>query len=118
MAVKANILFDKTELVLQIAAKQAMSMNIRAEDIMSITFQPTKEKTFFGLKEVDSEVILIKPKRAPMSMAITKGMIEANKKASSWDSIKTSMEKFAKDNKISSTHETDLWQPPKFELNA
>jgi len=118
MAVKANILFDKTELILQISAKQAMSMPIRAENIISITFQPTKEKKLFGFKEVDSEVILIKPKKMPMPMAITKGMIEANKKAPSWDSIKESMEKFAKDNKISSTHETDFWQPPKFEMNG
>lgn len=113
MADKANILFDKTEIIVQIAAKQAMSMNLRAEEIMSITFQPTKEKKLF--KTLDSEVILIKPKKMPMPIAITKGMVEGNKKASSWESIKASMEKFAKDNKISSTHETDDWVMPKFD---
>ena len=110
---KANILFDKTEIIIQIAAKNAMSINMRAEDIMSITFQPTKERKLF--KVLDSEVILIKPKKRPVPIAITKGMIECNKKASSWESIMTNMEKFAKDNKISTAHEAEDWVPPKFD---
>lgn len=112
---KANILFDRTEIIVQISAKQAMSIPIRAEDIISITFQPTQEKKGF-FKTVESEVILIKPKKMPMSMAITKGMIECNKKASSWESIRSNMETFAKNNKISVAHETDYWTPPKFEM--
>ena len=112
---KANVLFDRTELIVQISAKQAMSMNIRAEDIISITFQPTREK--IGLfKTVDSEVILLKPKKMPFPIAVTKCMIECNKKASSWESIRSSMESFAKNNKISIYHETDNWEPPKFDM--
>ena len=44
---KADILFDKTEFVLRMADKQAMTMNIRADQITTITFQPTKQKKLF-----------------------------------------------------------------------
>ncbi len=117
MGAKADILFDKTEIIVQIAAKQAMSIPMRAEDIMSIAFHPTKEKTgFLGTKTVESEVVLIKPKKMPFPMAVTKLMIEDNKKTkTTWEDIKTGMEKFAKDNKISLSHETDEWEPPKFD---
>ena len=53
---KADILFDKTEFVLRMADKQAMTMDIRADQITTITFQPTEEKGgFLGLKKVPSE---------------------------------------------------------------
>lgn len=55
---KADILFDKTEFVLRMADKQAMTMNIRADQITTITFQPTMQKKLF--KKVPSEVMLIK----------------------------------------------------------
>lgn len=114
MANKADILFDKTEIVVQISAKQAMSMNIRAEDIVSISIHPFQEKKLF--KTVESEVIVLKPKKFPMPMAISRGMIEANKKSAGWDQIKASMEKFAKDNRISFSHETDYYEMPKFDM--
>ena len=57
---KADILFDKTEFVLRMADKQAMTMNIRADQITTITFQPTMQKKLF--KKVPSEVMLIKTK--------------------------------------------------------
>ncbi len=114
MANKANVLFDKTEIIVQISAKQAMSIPIRAEDIISISFHPFQEKKLF--KTVESEIIVIKPKKFPMPMTISKLMVESNKKASSWDSIKTQMEKFAKDNKISLAHESDYYEIPKFDM--
>ena len=57
---KADILFDKTEFVLRMADKQAMTMNIRADQITTITFQPTMQKKLF--KKIPSEVMLIKTK--------------------------------------------------------
>ena len=113
MIPKANVLFDKTEIIIQMSAKQAMSIPIRAEDVVSISFHPFQEKKLF--KTIESEVILIKPKKFPMPMVISKLMIETNKKASSWDSIKAGMEKFAKDNKISMSHESDYYVMPKFD---
>ena len=40
---KADILFDKTEFVLRMADKQAMTLDIRADQITTITFQPAEE---------------------------------------------------------------------------
>ena len=57
---KADILFDKTEFVLRMADKQAMTMNIRADQITTISIQPTMVKKLF--KKVESEVIVIKMK--------------------------------------------------------
>ena len=113
MANKANILFDKTEIIVQISAKQAMSMNILAQDIMSISLHPFKEKKLF--KTVESEILVIKPKKFPMPMTISKLMIDSNKKATPWPTIKERMEKFAKDNKISWYVESDYYEMPKFE---
>ena len=50
---KADILFDKTEFVLRMADKQAMTMNIRADQITTITFQPTMQKKLF--KKIPSD---------------------------------------------------------------
>lgn len=64
---KADILFDKTEFVLRMADKQAMTMNIRADQITTITFQPTMQKKLF--KKIPSEVMLIKTKAAQAAPA-------------------------------------------------
>ena len=123
---KADILFDKTEFVLRMADKQAMTMNIRADQITTITFQPTMQKKLF--KKVPSEVMLIKMKGgagpgggpggpgggANDGMPITKEALE-NKEKGSWEKVKTQMKKFAKDNNITMHEESELWEPPKMQ---
>lgn len=121
---KADILFDKTEFVLRMADKQAMTMDIRADQITTITIQPTKQKKLF--KTVDSEVILIKmkggagggpggPGGGPSDgMPITKESLE-NKEKGSWEKAKAQMIKFAKDNNITLHEEKDYWEPPKMQ---
>lgn len=121
---KADILFDKTEFVLRMADKQAMTMDIRADQITTITIQPTKQKKLF--KTVESEVILIKmkggagggpggPGGGPNDgMPITKEAFE-NKEKGSWDKTKAQMIKFAKDNNITLHEEKEYWEPPKMQ---
>ena len=107
---KADILFDKTEFVLRMADKQAMTMNIRADQITTITFQPTMQNKLF--KKIPSEVMLIKtkggaggpggpggPGGGTDGMPITKEALESKEKGS-WDKAKKQMLKFAKDNNI------------------
>lgn len=113
---KADILFDKTEFVLRMADKQAMTMNIRADQITTITFQPTMQKKLF--KKVESEVMLIKtkggaggPGGGSSGMPITKEALESKEKGS-WDKAKKQMLKFAKDNNITVHEEKELWTPP------
>ncbi len=126
---KADILFDKTEFVLRMADKQAMTMNIRADQITTITFQPTMQKKLF--KKIPSEVMLIKMKGgagggpgggpggpggggANDGLPITKEALE-NKEKGSWDKAKANMLKFAKNNNITLHEETELWEPPKMQ---
>lgn len=124
---KADILFDKTEFVLRMADKQAMTMDIRADQITTITIQPTKQKKLF--KTVESEVILIKmkggagggpggpggPGGGPSDgMPITKESLE-NKEKGSWEKAKKQMIKFAKDNNITLHEEKEFWEPPKMQ---
>lgn len=118
---KADILFDKTEFVLRMADKQAMTMDIRADQITTITIQPTRQKKLF--KTVDSEVILIKmkggaggpgPGGPSDGMPITKESLE-NKEKGSWEKAKAQMIKFAKDNNITLHEEQDYWEPPKMQ---
>lgn len=122
---KADILFDKTEFVLRMADKQAMTMNIRADQITTITFQPTMQKKLF--KKIPSEVMLIKMKGGAgpgggpggpgggggnSGLPITKESLE-NKEKGSWDKAKQQMLKFAKDNNITLHEEKEMWEPPK-----
>ncbi len=115
---KADILFDKTEFVLRMADKQAMTMDVRADQITTITFQPTMEKKLF--KKVESEVMIIKmkagggpgPGGGNEGMPILKSALE-NKEKGSWDRAKTQMLKFAKDNNLTVHEETEMWEPPK-----
>ncbi len=116
---KADILFDKTEFVLRMADKQAMTMNVRADQITTITIQPTMQKKLF--KKIPSEVILIKmkggaggPGGGNDGMPITKEALE-NKEKGSWERAKKQMLKFAKDNNITLHEESELWEPPKMD---
>ena len=122
---KADILFDKTEFVLRMADKQAMTMNIRADQITTITIQPTKQKKLF--KTVESEVMLIKMKGGmggpggpgggpggDSGMPIPKEALE-NKEKGSWEKAKAQMLKFAKNNNITLHEEKDYWEPPKMQ---
>ena len=126
---KADILFDKTEFVLRMADKQAMTMDIRADQITTITFQPAEEKGgFLGLKKVPSEVMILKmkggggpgggpggpgggPGGGADGMPVMKQAFEAKEKGS-WDKMKKQMLKFAHDNNITLHEETEMWQPP------
>lgn len=120
---KADILFDKTEFVLRMADKQAMTMDIRADQITTITIQPTKVKKLF--KTVESEVMLIKmkggaggpggPGGGPNDgMPISKEALESKEKGS-WEKTKAQMIKFAKDNNITLHEEKEYWEPPKMQ---
>ncbi len=122
---KADILFDKTEFVLRMADKQAMTMDIRADQITTITFQPTEEKSgFLGLKKVPSEVMLIKMKGgrgmgapgapAGEGMPVLKQAFEAKEKGS-WAKMKEQMLKFAHDNNITLHEEKEMWEPPQMQ---
>lgn len=110
---KADILFDKTEFVLRMADKQAMTMNIRADQITTISIQPTMAKKLF--KKVESEVILIKMKGgmgpAGDGMPIMKEAFEAKEKGS-WEKCKKNMIDFAKKNNITLHEEKEMWTPP------
>ena len=122
---KADILFDKTEFVLRMADKQAMTMDIRADQITTITFQPAEEKGgFLGLKKIPSEVMILKmkggagpgggpggPGGGNDGMPIMKTAFESKEKGS-WEKMKKSMLKFAHDNNITLHEETELWTPP------
>ena len=121
---KADILFDKTEFVLRMADKQAMTMDIRADQITTITFQPTEEKGgFLGMKKVPSEVMILKMKGGGPGgpggpgggsndgMPVLKSAFEAKEKGS-WDKMKKTMEKFAHDNNITLHEEQEMWTPP------
>ena len=115
---KADILFDKTEFVLRMADKQAMTMNIRADQITTITFQPTEEKGgFLGLKKIPSEVMVLKLKGGPGpdGMPVLKQAFESKEKGS-WDKMKAQMLKFAHDNNITLHEETEPWQPPQMQM--
>ncbi len=115
---KADIMFDKTEFVLRMADKQAMTMNIRADQIVTITIQPTMQKKLF--KKVESEVMIIKmkggggpgPGGGSDGMPILKEALE-NKEKGSWEKAKKQMLKFAKDNNITLHEEKEMWEPPK-----
>ena len=111
---KADILFDKTEFVLRMADKEAMTMDIRADQITTITIQPTKQKKLF--KTVESEVMIIKMKGGPGGdgMPITKEALESKEKGS-WAKAKAQMIKFAKDNNITLHEEKEFWEPPKMQ---
>lgn len=114
---KADILFDKTEFVLRMVDKQAMTMNIRADQIQTITFQPTMERKLF--KKVESEVMIIKmsggggpgPGPGPDGLPLTKGTFEAKEKGS-WEKVKKNMLNFAKKNNITLHEENTMWTPP------
>ena len=120
---KADILFDKTEFVLRMADKQAMTMNIRADQITTITIQPTMVRKLF--KQVESEVIIIKmkggmggpgpgPGPGADGMPIMKEAFEAKEKGS-WAKAKEQMLKFAKNNNITLHEEKEMWTPPKMQ---
>lgn len=112
---KADILFDKTEFVLRMADKQAMTMNIRADQITTISIQPTMVKKLF--KKVESEVIIIKmkggagPGPGGDGMPIQKEAFEAKEKGS-WEKCKKQMITFAKNNNITLHEEKEMWTPP------
>lgn len=115
---KADILFDKTEFVLRMADKQAMTMNVRADQITTITFQPTMVRKLF--KQVESEVMIIKmkggagPGPGADGLPIMKEAFE-NKEKGSWAKAKEQMLKFAKNNNITLHEEKEMWQPPKMQ---
>ena len=116
---KADILFDKTEFVLRMADKQAMTMNVRADQITTITFQPTMVRKLF--KQVESEVMIIKmkggaggPGPGADGLPIMKDALE-NKEKGSWAKAKEQMLKFAKYNNITLHEEKEMWQPPKMQ---
>lgn len=120
---KADILFDKTEFVLRMADKQAMTMDIRADQITTITFQPTQSKGgFLGLKKIDSEVMILKmkggggpgPGGGNDGMPVLKDAFEAKEKGS-WDKMKAQMLKFAHDNNITLHEEKEMWEPPRMQ---
>ncbi len=93
---KARILFDKTELVVQIADDHAMSMNIQESDITAITIEESEIPGFLGLTKKKSEHIVIKTKKNPaMPVTVDKSAVKDD-----WESYKTNMEKFAHDNKL------------------
>lgn len=111
---KADILFDKTEFVLRMADKQAMTMNVRADQITTVTIQPMLVKKLF--KKVESEVILVKTKGGMGpgggELSITKESLEAKEKGS-YEKAKKAMLKFVKDNNITLHEEKEYWEPPK-----
>lgn len=112
---KADILFDKTEFVLRMADKMAMTMNIRADQITTITIRPTLQKKLF--KKIDSEVMLVKTKGGGPGggeIPITKDSLESKEKGS-YEKAKKSMLKFAKDNNITLHEEKEYWEPPKMQ---
>ena len=93
-------------------------MNIRADQITTITFQPTMQKKLF--KKVPSEVMLIKtkggaggPGGGADGMPITKEALESKEKGS-WDKAKKQMLKFAKDNNITVHEDNEMWTPPRW----
>ena len=113
---KADILFDKTEFVLRMVEKQAMTMNIKAENIQTVTFQPTMERKLF--KKYESEVMIIKmsggmpgPGGGANGMPIVKSAFE-NKEKGSWDKMKKNMLNFVKKNNITLHEEKEMWTPP------
>ena len=106
---KADIMFDKTEIVLRMAEKRPVSFNIRAEQITTVTFRPMVERTFF--KTIKSEVMLIKFRGGPQDgAAVTKKALETMKKGS-WDTAKKQMEEFCKYNKLTLRYEDTEWKP-------
>ena len=115
---KADILFDKTEFVLRMADKMAMTMNVRADQITTISIRPTVIKKLF--KQVESEVILLKmkggmgpgPGGPGDGFPLMKEAFEAKEKGS-WAKAKEQMIKFAKNNNITLHEESEPWQPPK-----
>ncbi len=115
---KADILFDKTEFVLRMADKQAMTMNVRADQITTITIQPTRVRKLF--KQVESEVIILKmkggagPGPGGDGMPLNKEAFEAKEKGS-WDKAKAQMLNFAKNNNITLHEEKEYWEPPKMQ---
>lgn len=109
---KADIMFDKTEIVLRMAEKRPVSYNIRAEQITTVTFRPTTVKKFF--KTEASEVMLIKFRGGPQDgVAVTKVALETMKKGS-WDIAKKQMEDFCKYNKLTLRYEETEWTPVSF----
>lgn len=90
-----NILFDKTELVLRILGDHPRSMNVTYDKIMSIVIEPCEEKKLF--KKVPSEEIIIKLRMDPENPIRFVKSIEND----FFDGYKTSLAKFAKDNKLS-----------------
>ena len=114
---KADILFDKTEFVLRVADKQAMTMNVRADQITTITFKPMYQKKL--LKKIPSEVMLLKlkggaggPGGGSDGIPVTKEAME-NKEKGSWDKAKAQMIKFAHANGVTLHEESDYWEQPK-----
>ena len=106
---KADIMFDKTEIVLRIAEKRPVSYNIRAEQSTTVTFRPTTVKKLF--KSEKSEVMLIKFSGGPQDgAAVTKTALETMKKGS-WDIAKKQMEDFCKYNKLTLHYEDTEWKP-------
>lgn len=106
---KADIMFDKTEIVLRVAEKKPVILNIRAEQITTVTFRPMVCKKLF--KSVPSEVMLIKFRGGPTDgMPVTKDAIETMKKGS-WDGVKQQMISFCKDNKLTLHEEDTEWKP-------
>ena len=109
---KADIMFDKTEIVLRMADKKPVSYNIRAEQITAVTFRPTTVKKFF--KTEASEVMLINFRGGPEGGApVTKAALETMKKGS-WDFAKKQMEEFCKYNKLTLRYEETEWKPVSF----
>ena len=106
---KADIMFDKTEIVLRIAEKRPVSYNIRAEQTTTVTFRPTTVKKLF--KSEASEVMLIKFRGGPAEgTAVTKEALETMKKGS-WATAKMQMAEFCKYNKLTLHYEDTEWKP-------
>jgi hypothetical protein len=91
---KEHMLFDKTEIKLVVMRGNSASLlDLKFDQINSITFRPCEESTLFGKKP--SEEILIKTKKAADPFVYSK-----LKEKNFWEGYKDNLRKFAKENRI------------------
>ena len=111
MANKHKILWDKTELIIQKAEKQAMTITVNQSDVTSIVLEQCYIKSgFLGLKQAISQQITIKTKRGMPAM-VEKTAVENAKE--NWDEYLTKIRAFAKSNRLSIYDKLDeAPQPP------
>ena len=97
---KEHILFDKTELMaMAYMGNIAQMVNLKYNNITGISIKPIMEKSGFSKKP--SEIIEIKVNNMPVPLTYT--ML---KEKQFWDSYKTNLKKFAKNNRITLIDET------------